>query len=73
MFTRHAAVTTYGGTWTRAFLAGNPPKKIVTRPLRFVVHPGTRMRYLALYDMNRADQRKREAFLARVKSEMERL
>ena len=71
--TRLAAVTTYGGTWTRAFLAGNPPKKIVTRPLRFVVHPRTRMRYLALYDMNRADQRKREAFLARVKSEMERL
>jgi putative NADPH-quinone reductase len=71
--TRLAAVTTYGGTWMRAFLAGNPPRKTVTRPLRFVVHPRARMRYLALYDMNRADQQKRETFVGRVRNEMERL
>jgi putative NADPH-quinone reductase len=64
-----AAVTTYGGTRMRAFLAGDPPRHVVTRHLWHVTRP-TRMRYLALYDMNRVDQAARERFQARVAREM---
>ena len=68
---RLAAVATYGGTRLRAVLAGDPPRHVVTRAVWHVCRPN-RMRYLALYDMNRATDGKRAAFLARVRSEMER-
>ncbi|QYK40458.1 MAG: NAD(P)H-dependent oxidoreductase [Paracoccaceae bacterium] len=66
-----AAVTTYGGTRMRAFLAGDPPRHVVRRAIWHVCRPD-RMRYLALYDMNRASDGDRAAFLARVRAEMER-
>lgn len=66
---RVAAVTTYGATRLRAMLAGDPPRRVVTRPLRFVTRPG-KLRYLALYDMNRADDARRQRFMARVRREM---
>ncbi|MEM8579285.1 MAG: NAD(P)H-dependent oxidoreductase [Pseudomonadota bacterium] len=62
---RLAAVTTYGGTRVRAMLCGDPPRKCVTRAVWHVCRPRT-TKYLALYDMNRASQGKREAFLAHV-------
>lgn len=67
-----AAVTSYGATPLRAFMAGNPPRKMFTRVLRFVIRPD-RLRYLALYDMNRATAANRTAFLARVGAEMDQL
>ena len=67
-----AVVTSYGATPFRAFAAGNPPKRFYTRALRFVCRPD-RLRYLALYDMNRATDGQRKAFLARVGREMDRL
>ena len=66
-----AAVTTYGGTRLRAWLAGDPPRRSFTRAVWHVCRPD-RMRYLALYDMNRATEARRAAFLARVRGEMER-
>ncbi len=69
---RIAAVTTYGGTWWRSTLAGDPPRKLVTRQLWGLARP-ERLRYLALYDMNRATAQDRAGFLARVGREMERL
>jgi putative NADPH-quinone reductase len=65
-----AAVTTYGGTRLRAFLAGDPPRKSVCRAVWHVCRP-EKMRYLALYDMNRATDARRADFLARVRTEME--
>lgn len=65
-----AAVTTYGGTRMRAIMAGDPPRKSVTRAVWHVCRPD-KMRYCALYDMNRATQEKRAQFLARVGAEME--
>ena len=65
---RLAACCTYGGSRWRAFLAGDPPRKVVTRPLRYVLHPEAQTRYLALYDMNRNTEAQRERFLARVRS-----
>jgi putative NADPH-quinone reductase len=67
---RLAAVTTYGGTRMRALLVGDPPRKCVTRAVWHVCRPD-KMRYLALYDMNRATDATRSAFLARVDREME--
>lgn len=66
------AVTSYGATPLRAFLAGNPPRKMFTRIIRFICRPD-RLRYLALYDMNRATDAQRAAFLAKVGREMDRL
>ena len=69
---RLAAVTTYGGTRLRAIAAGDPPRKHFTRALWHVCRP-SKTRYLALYDMNRATARHREAFLDRVTREMRTL
>lgn len=69
---RLVAVTTYGGTRMRAMVVGDPPRKCVTRAVWHVCRP-ERMRYLALYDMNRADEAKRAAFLDRVGRDIEAL
>ena len=63
-------VTTYGASWLRATLAGDPPKRLVTRAFRHAAKPD-RLLYMALYDMNRADQAKRARYLARVEQGME--
>lgn len=65
-----AAVTTYGATPIRAFLAGDPPRKLIKRAVWGATKPD-KVRYLALYDMNNADLPKRAAFLAKVKAELE--
>jgi putative NADPH-quinone reductase len=67
-----AAVTTYGGTRWRAIGAGDPPRKHFTRAVWHVTRP-EKMRYLALYDMNRATDARRAAFLERVRREMQSL
>ncbi len=67
---RLAAVTTYGGTRMRAMLVGDPPRKCVTRAVWHVCRP-MKMRYLALYDMNRASAARREVFVRKVGQEME--
>ena len=65
-------VTTYGGTRSRAIGAGDPPRKHFTRAVWHVTRP-EKMRYLALYDMNRATDAQRGAFLAKVGQEMRAL
>ena len=67
-----AAVTTYGATRWRAWLAGNPPARVVKRALRFVARPD-KLRYLALHDMNRVTEAGRLRYLAQVQREMEHL
>ncbi len=66
------AVTTYGGTRLRAWLAGDPPRKVVTRSVKFYCQPKT-LKYLALYDMNRADHTRRRRFLTSVRNEIKTL
>lgn len=66
-----AAVTTYGGSWFRATLMGNPPKKLIHRMLRLTVKPGARVSYLAHYSMNLSTPETRERFLAKVAARME--
>ncbi|MGH6923151.1 MAG: NAD(P)H-dependent oxidoreductase [Propylenella sp.] len=67
-----AAVATYGGTRLRAMLAGDPPRKTVTRVLRAQVGFTTPVTYLAYYDMNRATEATCEKFLDRVSQTMSR-
>ncbi len=69
---RLAAVTTYGGSRARAVFCGDPPRHVVKRALWHVTRP-EKLRYLALYDMNRATDARRAAFLARVRGEMQSL
>lgn len=61
-----AAVTTYGGARWRAFVLGDPPRKIVTRVLRGTIHPMGSVTYLAQYDMNHTRPDSRAAFLKKV-------
>jgi len=67
-----AACTTYGGDRLRAIMNGDPPRKNVTRAVRYACGlPPTR--YIALYDMNNNGPDRLNAHLTRVKSEMLKL
>ncbi len=66
-----AAVTSYGGSWFRAALMGNPPKKLVNRVLRLTVKPGAPVSFLAHYSMNLSTPTSRERFMDRVAACME--
>jgi putative NADPH-quinone reductase len=68
-----ATVTTYGSTRWRAFLMGDPPRKLANRMLRVLVAPGAKSRYLALHDMNRQTLEARAAFLDKVERVLGRL
>jgi putative NADPH-quinone reductase len=63
---RVGGVSTYGGTRVRAFLAGDPPRRLLTRVMRAYVGPGAPVTYLGCYDMNRNQPPRLKAFLARV-------
>jgi len=65
------AVLTYGATPFRAFVAGNPPKKIVKRVLRAQINPIRPVTFLAHYDMNNCTEETRARFMNRVKTSME--
>ncbi|MBA3449473.1 MAG: NAD(P)H-dependent oxidoreductase [Pseudaminobacter sp.] len=65
-----AAVTTYGGSRFRAFLMGDPPRKLVNRLLRATVEPGARVSYLAHYGMNVSTEESRKKFMDKVAAEM---
>lgn len=68
---RVAAVTSYGGSWFRAALMGNPPKRLVNRVLRLTVRPGAPVSYLAHYSMNLSTPESRKRFMAKVAARME--
>ncbi len=66
-----AAVMTYGADPFRAFVAGDPPRKIVKRVLRAQIKPFAPVMFLAYYDMNRSTDESRARFLEKVKRKME--
>jgi len=65
------AVTSYGGSWFRAALMGNPPKKLVHRVLRATIKPGAPVSFLAHYSMNLSTQESRGKFMAKVAAKMD--
>ena len=65
---RVGGVSTYGGTRLRAFLAGDPPRKLLTRVLRAYVGPTVPVSFMGCYDMNRIDEARGRAFLDKVRA-----
>jgi NAD(P)H dehydrogenase (quinone) len=65
---RLGAVVTYGGHRLRALMAGDPPRKLVTRALKFYAGPGTAVSYLGCYDMNRNSPETLKDFLEKVRA-----
>jgi NAD(P)H dehydrogenase (quinone) len=65
---RVGGVSTYGGTRGRAFLAGDPPRKLLTRILRAYVGPAVPVSFMGCYDMNRIDEARGRAFLDKVRA-----
>lgn len=68
---RLTGVATYGRPRWMAFYVGDPPRRMVTRYVRWFTARDTRVDYLGLYHMNVATQARREAFIARVGSVMD--
>lgn len=66
-----AAITSYGGSWFRAALMGNPPKKLINRVLRLTVKPGAPVSFLAHYSMNLSTPESRQKFMAKVAANMD--
>jgi putative NADPH-quinone reductase len=69
--TKVATVTSYGGPRWRAFVLGDPPRKLVQRVIRVQVKPGAPMPYLAHYDMNRSTGESRRRFMEKVRRAMD--
>jgi hypothetical protein len=67
------AITTYGRSRRDAWWMGDPPRKLITRYLRWFVARNARIRYLALYDLHRSEGTKHRRFLDRVAASMRNL
>jgi NAD(P)H dehydrogenase (quinone) len=67
-----AGIVTYGRPRWTAITMADPPRKIVTRYLKWYIARGAPVEYHALYHMNVAGEARREAFKARVRSAMAR-
>ncbi len=65
---RLGVVCTYGGSRWKTYLAGDPPRRFLTRSMRFNCAPGTRVDYLAHYDMDHTHPDNRAAFLRKVEA-----
>jgi putative NADPH-quinone reductase len=65
-----AGISTYGRPRWNALLVADPPRMAVTRYLKALTGWNARVEYHALYDMNRADEPTRRAFLAKVRRKM---
>lgn len=66
------AVLTYGAQRHRAWILGDPPRRVVKRVIRGQVRPLAPVLFMAHYDMNRSTQQTRERFLDKVGTAMAR-
>lgn len=65
-----AGIVTYGRPRWAAWYMGDPPRKLVTRYLRWFTAPNVAVGYHALYHLNVADAAARARFLERVERAM---
>jgi putative NADPH-quinone reductase len=65
-------VVTYGRPRIMALWMGDPPRKIVTRYVRWFAGKGAKAEYHALYHLNVASPAQREGFVRRVRAAMEK-
>jgi len=66
-----AGIVTYGRPRYMALYMADPPRKTVTRYMRWFTH-GAKAEYHALYHLNVANEARRAGFMARVRHAMER-
>ena len=66
-------ISTYGRPRWMALYIGDPPRKTITRYVRWFIARDAKVDYLALYHMNIASLATRQKFLARVGEAMMRL
>jgi NAD(P)H dehydrogenase (quinone) len=70
---RHlAGIVTYGRPRLAAWYMGDPPRKLLTRYVRWFIAPRAPVAYHALYHLNVATDAQRRSFVARVGRRMER-
>ena len=67
-----AGVVTYGRPRYMALWMGDPPRKIVTRYVRWFAGRGASAQYHALYHLNVASEAQRNGFVRKVRAAMER-
>ena len=67
------AITTYGSTWWWAKLMGDPPRRLVCRVLRALIHPNARCSYLAHHAITRSTEASRTAFVRHVQAKLRKL
>ena len=65
---RLGVVCTYGGTRLLTFLMGDPPRRFIMRSMKALCAPGTKVDFLAHYDMNHTKPERRAAFLKKVEA-----
>ncbi len=70
---RIVAITTHGSSKLVNAVQGEGGKRVVTRSLRVLCNRFARTTWLALYDIDHADQQAREAFLDRVERSLRKL
>lgn len=70
---RIVVVTTHGSPKWLNMIQGEPGKRVITRSLRLMCSPTTRVDWLAFYGTDRADEPARRRFSARVETRMRRL
>ncbi len=66
-------IVTYGQSRLAAWRMGDPPRRLVTRYLRWFVAPRARVAFHALYRLNTAGEARRRGFLADVERALARL
>lgn len=66
-----AAVVTYGRSRWEAMYLGDPPRKIITRYFKWFVAPGTRIAYLAQYNLHKVEGPRLQRFHNRVARHMD--
>lgn len=69
---RLVGVVTYGRPRWMALWMADPPRKLMTRYIRWLTG-GAKAKHLALYHMNVASEDKRRRFMARIRAEMKAL
>ena len=67
------AVTTYGRDRLESWWLGDPPRKMVTRYLRWFIAPGGSVRYMPLYGLHKKEGSVHQAFVASVARAMDTL
>lgn len=67
---RIIVVTTHGSPKWINMIQGEPGKRVITRSLRLMCSPWTRVTWLAAYGLDRAEENARRRFSARVENRM---